>query len=201
MNIAMKLSRISFAVTFIYFLTGCAASIQDYRNESPKLAMEDYFNGPLEAWGMVQDFSGKVTKRFYVKMTGTWEGDEGTLDEHFVYADGKKQRRIWNLKKIGHNEYTGTADDVIGTASGIAEGNALRWHYTLELPVDDQIYHIGFDDWMFRINDEIVINRSVMKKFGVTVGEVTLVFQRGSANLTQKERTLSQYVNGQIRLD
>ena len=60
--------------------------------------MSDYFNGELQAWGMFQNRSGAVVKRFHVAMTGTWRGDVGVLDERFTYSDGSTERRVWTLK-------------------------------------------------------------------------------------------------------
>jgi hypothetical protein len=107
-----------------------------------------------------------------------WQGDTGTLDEHFTYSDGTKQRRVWTLKKIGDNRYIGTASDVIGEASGATGGNAFNWRYTLALPVDGKTYHVSFDDWMFMMDDKVMLNRAVMSKFGFRLGEVTLSFRK-----------------------
>lgn len=158
-------------------LTGCSSvPVQDYANDKPKLVLEDYLNGPLEAHGFFQDRSGKIVKRFKVLMKGTWNGENGVLDEDFEYSDGTKSKRIWNLKKQPNGKYTGTASDVIGEANGEAAGNAFRWEYTLDLPVGDTTYHVQFDDWMYLMNDEIMLNKSKMSKFGIYLGEVTLVF-------------------------
>ena len=73
------------------------------------------------------------------------------------------------------------ADDVIGTASGIAKGNALNWSYTLALPYKDSTVNVQFDDWMFLQQDGVLINRAKMKKFGFTLGEVTLFFKRDAS--------------------
>jgi len=158
--------------------SGCSATIEDYQGESPQLDMASYFNGPLEAWGMFQNRSGKVIKRFHVRMHGQWQDNQGLLDEHFTYADGTTQRRVWTLTKLDQNRYSGSADDVVGQAHGMAYGNALFWTYTMALEVDGTVYHVDFDDWMYMIDQNTVINRSVMKKLGFTLGEVTLVFQR-----------------------
>jgi hypothetical protein len=48
----------------------------------------------------------------------------------------------------------------------------------MALEVDGEVYHVDFDDWMYMIDRDTVINRSVMKKLGFTLGEVTLVFRR-----------------------
>jgi len=46
----------------------------------------------------------------------------------------------------------------------------------LALPVDDKVYNVDFDDWMFLMDDKVMLNRSVMSKFGFRLGEVTLSF-------------------------
>ena len=162
-------------------IAACGVTPQEYENENPTMDMKTYFNGPIQAWGLFQDYREKVIKRFHVSMQGTWEGNNGTLDEHFTYSDGTTQRRVWKLSRIDQHNYTGTADDVIGEAKGQAYGHALRWQYTLALEVDDDIYHVQFDDWMYLIDENTVINRSVMSKFGVNVGEVILVFIKPDA--------------------
>lgn len=157
--------------------TGCSSvQVQDYKDEKPKLALEQYLNGDLEAHGFFQDRSGLIVKRFKVVMKGTWEGDHGTLDERFEYSDGSKSTRIWHLKREPGGKYSGTASDVIGEARGEASGNAFRWNYTLDLPVGKKTYHVQFDDWMYLMNDEVMLNKSKMSKFGIYLGEVTLVF-------------------------
>ncbi|MFN4237338.1 MAG: DUF3833 domain-containing protein [Vogesella sp.] len=163
-------------------LAGCStASLEDYRGTKPALDLQTYFNGPITAQGVFQDRSGKVVRRFTVQMTASWQGDTGVLDEHFTYDDGEKQRRVWTLKKQPDGRYTGTADDVVGEASGRTEGFALFWDYTLRLPVDGEVYEVRFDDWMYQLDERTLLNRSVMSKWGVKLGEVTLFFRKGDA--------------------
>jgi hypothetical protein len=57
-------------------------------------------------------------------------------------------------------------------------GNALRWRYVLSLPVDDKVYDVHLDDWMYLIDENTLANRSFMSKFGVEVGQVTLFFRK-----------------------
>ena len=160
-------------------LTGCAGPVpSDYASQSPKLDLKQYFNGKLLAHGIVTDRSGQVMQRFTVQLTGTWQGDTGTLDERFSYSDGRQETRVWTLTRGADGRYTGRAADVVGEAQGQAAGNALNWRYTLRVPVDGRSWDIEFDDWMFLIDEHVMINRAVMSKFGFRLGEVLLSFQR-----------------------
>jgi hypothetical protein len=160
-------------------LAGCAAPTPaDYAQQLPVLDLKSYFNGELIAHGMFADRSGKVQRRFIVDLKATWQGDQGTLEEDFRYSDGETERRVWRLVSHGNGSYTGTADDVVGVAQGQAAGNALNWRYTLRLPVDGSVYEVEFDDWMFLIDEQVMLNRAVMSKFGFRLGEVTLAFRK-----------------------
>jgi hypothetical protein len=67
---------------------------------------------------------------------------------------------------------------VVGVAEGQAAGNALNWRYTLSLPVDGRVVEVQFDDWMYLMDDRVMLNKAVMSKFGIRLGEVTLAFTR-----------------------
>lgn len=161
------------------FLTACTGpNLAYYKQDAPPLDLKDYFTGPIKAWGLVQDRKGQVTRRFDVVMHGSWEGDVGTLEEHFNYYDGETDKRVWTITKISANRYEGKAGDIIGKADGEVAGNTMRWAYVMDLPVGDTTYKITFDDWMFLMNDGVLINRSYLKKFGITVAELTLFMQK-----------------------
>ena len=160
-------------------VVGCASpKPADYAAEKPVLDLKTYFNGELVAHGIFTDRSGKVARRFTVQMTGTWQGKSGTLDERFTYSDGKTERRVWRLQDEGNGRWTGRADDVVGVAEGQASGNALNWRYTLALPVDGTVYEVQFDDWMYLMDERVMLNKAVMSKFGIRLGEVTLSFHK-----------------------
>ena len=163
----------------VALLAGCAGpQVNDYASEQPRLELSDYFNGDLQAWGMFQNRSGEVVKRFHVVMTGTWQGDVGVLDERFTYSDGNTERRVWTLTKQADGSWRGTADDVVGEAIGQVAGNALHWRYKLRLKVDDSTYVVDFDDWMFLIDGQVMLNRARMSKWGIDLGQVTLSFYK-----------------------
>ncbi len=162
-------------------MLGCASAPTpaDYANESPRLDLRRYFDGPATAHGIFTDRSGKVVRRFSVKLVGTWSGNQGVLEEDFSYSDGKKERRVWRLTDLGGGRYSGRADDVVGEALGVAAGNALNWRYTLALKVDARTIEVQFDDWMYLMSDErVMLNKAAMSKFGIRLGELTLAFTK-----------------------
>ncbi|HEX5802124.1 MAG TPA: DUF3833 domain-containing protein [Azospira sp.] len=160
-------------------LAGCAGiPVEQYRAEQPVLDLRTYFDGRIDAWGMFQNRSGEVVKRFTVAIDASWQGEVGTLDERFSWSDGSTSRRVWTITRQADGRYAGRADDVVGEALGEAAGNALRWRYVLALPVDGKVWHVDFDDWMFLVDDKVMLNRSAMSKWGFHLGEVTLSFTR-----------------------
>ena len=163
-------------------LTACGSvDVAPYAAEKPALSLPSFFNGPIEAWGIFQKRNGEVARRFTVEIQASWVSPtEGTLDEHFSYSDGETQRRVWTLKRQPDGSWQGTADDVVGVATGRISGNALRWTYVMRLPVDGKEYLVDFDDWMWQMDDSSMMNRSTMSKFGFTLGEVSLFFRKRS---------------------
>lgn len=163
----------------LMFLSACSSpSLEKQAGTEPKLEIQQYFNGPIQAWGIVQDWRGNVTRRFDIKLIGSWEGDVGKLEEDFSYYDGETQRRVWTIHKIADNQYEGTASDIKGKARGKSSGHAVQWQYQMHLPVDDTTYLITFDDWMFLMNDGVLMNRSYLRKFGIKVAELTIFMKK-----------------------
>ncbi|MSQ67512.1 MAG: DUF3833 domain-containing protein [Gammaproteobacteria bacterium] len=159
-------------------LAACGrTNVQDYQAAEPRLDLARYFNGNLTGWGMVQDRSGRVLRRFTVEMVATWSGNTGVLAENFQWSDGKTEFRRWAIVKNG-DTYQGTAGDVVGSAAGHAAGNTLQWRYVLALPVDGATWEMQMDDWMYLIDEDTLVNRTRMSKFGVQMAEISIFFRR-----------------------
>lgn len=173
-------SRFALLLAFsLSLLTGCSSmSPTTYEHTQPKLDLFDYFEGQTMAWGQFQSRSGELQRRFTVDIKGKVNGDTLVLDEQFVYDDGETEQRIWTIKKVGDNQYEGSAGDVIGKAFGQSSGSVFNWRYTLDLPYKDSSIHVKFDDWMFLQTDQVMLNRAKVTKWGFRVGEVTLFFQK-----------------------
>lgn len=178
----MRLPLLILIACGLWLSAGCShMQAQDYQGQQPALVLEEYFQGGLQAWGMFQNRRGEVKRRFHVDIQGRMEGDELVLQEDFVYADGERQQRIWRIRKLDAHHYEGRADDVVGVARGAQYGNALNWEYRLRLEVGGKHYVVHFDDWMYLQDERVMINRATMSKWGIRLGEVTLVFIKTDA--------------------
>ncbi len=170
--------RSLFISLWALLLSACSAEINDYRAATPTFNLFEYFQGQTRAYGMVQDYTDMQTRRFEVSILGTVDGDTLTLQEDFIYDDGETDSRVWTITRSGDGKYLGRADDIIGTASGKEQGNALQWQYDFELKLDDSTVVVAFDDWLYRQDSKRVFNLTSIKKWGVEVGRVTLFFEK-----------------------
>jgi hypothetical protein len=150
----------------------------DFKDQKPRLIIEDYLSGNVKAWGILENRSGKVTRQFSADLNGKWDGKKLILDEKFNWSDGEVQIRKWTINKIDDHNYEGTADDVVGTAKGYSYGPAFKFEYVLSVPIKGKEIKIKFDDWIFKQDNKIAINRAKMTKFGIKVAELTVMFSK-----------------------
>ena len=118
---------------FIFFLllNSCSEmKPEDYKNTKPIIKIEEFFQGNVKAWGMLQGRSGDVKRQFVADMKGEFDGKNLILDETFIWNDGEKQERRWIIKKDGDNKYEGTDTDVAGIAKGVSFGSAFKLFIT-----------------------------------------------------------------------
>ena len=175
--------KILLSVLLVFSFSSCAIqSLENYENEKPSFDLQEFFDGNTTGWGIVQDRSGTVTRRFVVEILGKFNGNEGTLDEQFKWSDGKVEQRIWRLNKVNSKQWIGKADDVVGKAVGTISGNTLKWEYILKLPLENGSVNVKFDDWMYLVDKNVLMNKAKFSKFGFVLGEVTLSFVK-SGNL------------------
>ena len=161
----------------ILLLNNCSEmKPEDYKNTKPVIKIEEYFQGNVKAWGMLQGRSGEVKRQFVADMKGEFDGENLILNETFIWNDGEKQERRWVIKKVGDNRYEGTAPDVIGVAKGVSFGSAFKFEYKLKVPYKNKEIGIRFDDWIFQQDEKTAINKATLSKFGFKVGELTVFF-------------------------
>lgn len=168
------------AVVLGLFVSACGRpALEDEKLSEKQLNLEEYFSGKTVAYGQFTDRFGTVRRRFKVDIDGTWDGQTLRLAEQFSYADGSSEVRNWALTKTGDDSWTGTAEGVQGLARGEERGDTFNWRYTIDLPTPDgDSLRVTFDDWMWLLDDGRLLNKAYMSRFGVTLGEVTIFFEK-----------------------
>lgn len=168
-----------FTLIITLFTSACSpVDINIYKNNTPELNVKTFFNGTLEAGGIVKNREGEVTRYFNATIKATWRDDIGTLDETFVFSDGETQKRIWQLREIDASTFSASANDVVGSSTLRTAGNALFLKYVLQVPYKGSTIDLKVDDKMYLVNDNTLLNESIMTKFGFEVAYVTLYIRK-----------------------
>lgn len=161
---------------------------------SAMLLPEDFFLGRTRGWGMIQDRFGRMRRQFVVDMIGHVDDGILTLDEVFSYDDGKVSRRTWRVRRLPDGRYEGRADDIVGVATGTATGSVVRWSYRMRIEMGGRQRVFELSDLMALQSDGVLLNRIEMRKFGIRLADVFVVFVRGDPRSSDAAGLLSASV-------
>ena len=161
-------------------LAGCASvPPEHFAGAKPTFDPMAYFTGHTHSWGVFENRAGNPSKRFTTDCTGRMEGDTLVLDQTFVYEDGSRQQRHWRIRRIDAHRYAAVANDVVGTGTGEAYGNAFHWEYTVALKPGNPLLAVRLKQWMYLQPDRrTLLNRGSVNKFGVEVAQIAESFRR-----------------------
>jgi hypothetical protein len=174
-KILLALCTIALTIWYLCFHTN---KLSHHIDKTPALDLRKFFDGNLEGWGMFFDYMGRQKNTFHITLKGTWNQNNGKLDEWFEFDDGHKLERSWNIEFKDNNLFRGTASDVPGKANGSQAGNAANIHYKINVPYRDSTIELKMDDWMYGIDDNTVMNRTKMYKWGFQIGEMILLLRK-----------------------
>ena len=173
------LSKIVCFLLMLTVLGGCGSvKVTEFEKTKPVLKPEEFFLGDTEGTGMFTDLFGRVRSRFTMKIKGYWKDDTFVMEEALTYDDGKKENRIWNLKKIDEHNYDATTSDVVGTAKVQAYGNVNLWRYYFNVKTKEGVMKLWFDDWMYLQPNGLLIDRAYAYKWGINVGELLIAISK-----------------------
>lgn len=159
-----------------------AQTPEDYADTLPLFDPARVLNGPIRSEGMIYGPDGRVTSRFVAQMHGSWSGNTGTLSEDFTYATGRTQHREWRLRLLDGNRLSAEADDIIGRGRGTVSGSALCLQYRIRLPEDAGGHVLDVTDWLYLMPNGMLMNRSQMRRFGVTLAELVATMRPDHAD-------------------
>jgi hypothetical protein len=169
-------------VLLAFLVTGChSLQPESFAGAGPRFEPDKFFEGPTRSWGVIESRSGRPKSRFRTEMMGRREGADLMITQDFTFEGGRRQQRVWRVRRIDDHRYEATANDVVGVSRGLACGNTFRWEYTLALRPGNPLANVRFKLWMYLQDDgETMINRVIISKLGVIIAQTTEHFHRGT---------------------
>lgn len=182
----MRLSFWICSLGAVLGLSGCAdltTSDSSLVQKEPLLDPTAFFSGRTASEGvMVNKLTGSK-RRVTTETRSQWEGKTLRLEQDLAFSDGTKQHRSWRIRKTDPHHYEATANDIVGTARGESSGNAFHWSFTLALSPGNPLENVQMTQSMFlQSDDRSLINHTSVRKFGITVAQVTETFRRQAGN-------------------
>jgi len=160
-------------------VVGCAGKdIKSFEGAEPKFRPEQFFDGHVRAWGYSENRFGSINQWFEADFHGETNGDTLTMHEELRYSDGRVIERDWTVVKQSDHEYTVRATDMVGEGKALAYGNAVQWKYYLNVSIGGSKWTLWFDDWMFKRDDNTMIDRATISKYGLTLGRANIYFRK-----------------------
>lgn len=79
------IKSIAMGLAVVLLASGCASMrLDDFRDQSPQLVLEEYFDGNLTAYGVIKNRFGKVTSSFKAVFHASWQDGVGTLQNERI---------------------------------------------------------------------------------------------------------------------
>lgn len=148
------------------------------RTTPPVFELTSFFEGHTRAWGIFEDRFGRVRQRIFIEMHGRWEGAQFILDERFTYGTGETELRTWTVRPGVDGRFEATCPECVGLATGSCEPDRVKMAYDFRLKLQSREIVVTFDDQLHRVDDRRAVNRARMSKWGVRLGELSLLLER-----------------------
>lgn len=150
-----------------------------FSNGVPKLEPVDFFGKRTRSTGVLENKFGKPTARITTATEGHLKDGILYIEQDLNPEGGKKNHRSWQLRRVDEHHLEATATDIDGTARGLLYGNTFAWTFRLKLADRKFIRHVRMQQNMYLMPDgKTLIIRSVIRKFGIIVMQITEQFEK-----------------------
>ena len=172
--------KILIPVFICFIATGCASlKPVAFENSSTKLDPVAFFGGHTKSYGVLESRTGKPSTQITTETIGTVKDGKVFIEQDLFPGNGKKNHRSWQITKVDEHNVEATANDIDGTAHGKLYGNYFTWTFRLIVKDRKFIKHVRMSQYMYMNPDgKSLMIRSVIKKFGIIVTEITEEFKK-----------------------
>lgn len=177
--ISMKISVIAVLVS-LAALAGCSSlKPGSFSATTPAIDPIKFFGGHTHSTGVIESRSGQPSERITTQTTGVFANGILSLEQDLHSEGSKPTHRNFKLKIIDAHHVDATGSDVAGTAHGELYGNYFTWRFRMKVAGQGLVRHVSMTQHMYLMPDgQTLIIRSVIRKFGVIVKEITEQFHK-----------------------
>lgn len=175
----MRIRFFSFLI-ICTIISGCSTLKPTAFNDvKPKLDPVKFFVGQTHSSGVMEAHSGKPTTRITTETQGIYKDGVVNIEQELYPEGGKKNHRSWKLRQVDEHHAEATANDITGAAHGFLYGNYFTWTFRLKQSDRGLVKHVRMTQQMYLMPDgQTLIIRSIIRKFGIIVQEITEQFRK-----------------------
>ena len=168
------------AMGLVLGLLGCgeALPVSGFRETAPVIDPIRFFTGHVSSWGVLEDRAGQPTRIVKTDCTGDMHDGTLRLTQLLFIGEDAPVTRTWQMRRTAPGRYGATANDMVGNATGEANGRAFHWTWTLATSPGNPLKNVHMDQWWYLLDDGSMLNRTTIRKLGVIVAEVSEHFAR-----------------------
>jgi hypothetical protein len=168
------------AVVILFALSSCSTlKPESFVASQPILDPVKFFGGHTHSAGVLEGSNGKPSDRITTKTTGVFANGILTVEQDLFPGKRKQNHRSFTIKFIDEHHVEGTGSDISGTAYGKLYGNYFTWSFRLKISDKGLVQHVNMTQYMLLMPDgKTLIIRSVIRKFGIIVKQITEQFTK-----------------------
>ena len=177
MTVIRQIASVLVPALAVGWLVACSPPVVVQSFDGPAFDPVRFFTGHVKSWGVLEDRGGSPTAVVTTDCQGSLTGDTLTMVQTLVIGTDAPVTRRWTLRRTGPGQFEASANDMVGTATGTATGRVFHWEWTLALEPGNAIKNVTMEQWWYLQEDGSMLNRTMVKKFGIIAAEVTEVFK------------------------
>ena len=164
--------------------SGCGSALppRSFVGSGPRFDPVEFWAGHTDSWGVIENRDGAPTAIVQTHTDGTLtttsDGSPGLRMTQQLNVDGKLSVRDWEMRRRGDGQFEARANDMVGTARGLAVGRTFHWTWTLAASPGNALKNVSMEQWMYLADNGTLMNRTIITKLGVRLAEVSEQFVR-----------------------
>ena len=177
---ALMKNNVIAALLSLFALAGCSSlKPESFSSTTPVIDPIKFFGGHTHSAGVIESRSGKPSERITTQTAGVFANGILSMEQDLHSEDSKPTHRNFKFKIIDAHHVEATGSDITGTAHGELYGNYFTWSFRLKVADKGLVQHVNMTQCMYLMPDgKTLIIRSIIRKFGIIVKEITEQFHK-----------------------